>query len=150
VKSKSTPARSFLFLLRVLSATRVLLLLSLQCWSKTLYPPCHLLGLPQMQPSLAAKGRLQDVPDTDAARNVLARGKQAIPELITCLTDARKTKRPVFQYWSETTVGDIAFVFLTDLFTDSTWVRLTVDGLPTWKSIGSESPHEPGEQAWRN
>jgi hypothetical protein len=103
-----------------------------------------------MHPSMAAKGRMQDVPDTDSARTVLARGKQAIPELITCLTDARKTNRPVFQYWSETSVGDIAFVFLTDLFTDSTWEHLTVSGLPSWKSIQSESPGQPAEQAWRN
>jgi hypothetical protein len=88
-----------------------------------------------MQPSMAAQGRMQDAPDTETARAVLARGKQAIPELITCLTDTRKTKRPVFQYWSETSVGDIAFVFLDDLFTDSTWEHLTVNGLPSWKSI---------------
>lgn len=134
----------------VVSAMVALLLSPLQCWSKTLYPPCNVLGLPQMQPSMAAKGRMQDVPDTETARTVLARGKQAIPELITCLTDARKTKRPVFQYWAETSVGDIAFVFLSDMFTDSTWKHLTVNGLPDWKLIQSESPDQPAEQAWRN
>jgi hypothetical protein len=109
----------------------------------------QLLGLPQMQPSMAAKGRMQDAPDTEAARNVLSRGKQAIPELITCLTDVRKAKRPVFQYWSETTVGDIAFTFLSDLFTDSTWKRPTANIL-TWISIQAESPDQPAEQAWRS
>lgn len=128
----------------------VALLAPVQTWPKTLYPPCNLLGLPQMQPSMAAKGRMQDMPDTEPAREVLSRGKQAIPELITCLTDVRKTNRPVFQYWSETTVGDIAFVFLTDLFTDSTWKHSTVDGVPSWNQIQAESPEQPAEQAWRN
>src|SRR5215831_5739478 len=96
--------------IRVLSVIGVLLLSPIQTWAKTLYAPCHLLGLSQMQPGMAAKGRMQDVPDTETARNILSRGKLAIPDLITCLTDARKTKSPVFQYWSETTVGDIAFV----------------------------------------
>ena len=130
--------------------TLLLLMSVVQCWSKTLYPPCDVLGLSKMKPSMAAKGRMQDVPDTNAAQSVLARGKQAIPELITCLTDTRKTKRPVFQYWAETTVGDIAFVFLTDLFTDSSWERMTVNGVPSWQSIQAESPDFAAEQAWRN
>ena len=93
---------------------------------------------------------MQDFPDTETARKVLSRGKEAIPELITCLTDTRKTKRPVFQYWSQTTVSDIAFIFLTDLFTDSTWKHPTVNGIPSWASIQAESPDQPAEQAWRS
>ena len=135
--------------IQILPLSFVLVLTSLHAGAKTLYAPCHLLGLPEMQPSIAAKGRMQDVRDTETARNILSRGKLAIPDLITCLTDAHKTKLPVFQYWAETTVGDIAFVFLTDLFTDSTYEHSTVDGVPSWKLIQAESPEQPAEQAWR-
>ncbi len=119
--------------------------------SQTRTVPCDELGLAEMQPSIAAKGRMQDVPDTKAAQRILKMGKRAIPALISCLTDERMTKYPVFQYWTETAVGDVAFVFLTDLFTDSTWRHSTLTGMPAWATIQSESPAgASAEQAWQS
>jgi len=98
------------------SAFVLLLLNPTVCSAETQAARCIDLHLAEMQPSVAEKGRMQDMPDTKAARRVLKRGKRAIPALISCLTDESRTKHSVFPFWPETTVGDIAFVFLTDLF----------------------------------
>jgi hypothetical protein len=60
----------------------------------------------------------QEPPQT---RHIIALGKNAIPLLIGCLRDETATKESVVDFWPTTTVGDIAFSYLCDLFTDSTW-----------------------------
>jgi hypothetical protein len=75
-------------------------------------------------------------------------GKQAIPMLIACLTDETKTKEPIEDYWGVTTVGDIAFFYLCDLFTDSTWEHSTIDGVVTWKVLESEYPGAAAFTSW--
>lgn len=77
--------------------------------------------------------------------HILKLGKNAIPMLIACLTDETRTKDPVEDFWPVTTVGDIAFFYLCDLFTDSTWEHSTIDGVVTWKTLSSEYPDSP---AW--
>lgn len=104
------------------------------------------LGLAQMQHT-QPKGRLQDAaaPQT---RHILELGKKAIPMLIACLTDETRTKEPIEDSWSATTVGDIAFFYLCDLFTDSTWKHSTIDGVVTWKTLEAEYPRSPSWTAW--
>jgi hypothetical protein len=52
---------------------------------------------------------------------VVTQGKASIPILISQLTDNRRTRRPMYDFWRETTAGDVAYFLLTDLFTDSDW-----------------------------
>ncbi len=81
--------------------------------------------------SCRAKGRLQDR-DYCASHlmdRIVADGKEAIPLLISQLRDARPTKEPIYDYWSLTTAGDVAYFILTDLFTDSNWTSFNMPGL---------------------
>ena len=73
------------------------------------------------------QGRLQDVGSPQATR-IIELNKKAVPLLIACLTDEAKTMKPIEDYWPAITVGDIAFFFLCDLFTDSSWQHSTIDG----------------------
>jgi hypothetical protein len=78
-----------------------------------------------------AKGRLQDR-DYCGSRlmdKIVADGKKAIPILISQLRETRPTKEPIYDYWSLTTSGDIAYFILTDLFTDSDWKTFNMPGL---------------------
>jgi len=50
---------------------------------------------------------------------IVAKGKDAIPILISQLTDTQESKEPIYDYWSQMTAGDIAYFILNDLFTDS-------------------------------
>lgn len=94
-----------------------------------------------------AKGRLQDR-DYCASRlmdQIIADGKNAIPILISQLRDTRPTKEPIYDYWSLTTAGDIAYFVLNDLFTGSDWKTFNMPGL--------ESLNEPcdsyAEDCWQ-
>lgn len=104
------------------------------------------LGLADME-HISSKGRLQDggAPQT---RRIVALGKNAIPLLIACLRDETKTKNSVVDFWPSTRVGDIAFFYLCDLFTDSTWEHSTIDGVVTWKTVDAEYPGSPSWTAW--
>jgi hypothetical protein len=93
---------------------------------------------------MQAKGRLQDAGAPQTV-HILELGKKAIPMLIACLNDETRTKEPIEDFWPVTTVGDIAFFYLCDLFTDSTWEHSTIDGVVTWKTLSSEYPDSP---AW--
>lgn len=105
------------------------------------------LGLANMAPTLQPKGRLQDyaAPQT---LHILELKKEAIPLLIGCLTDETKTKQPIEDFWPVTTVGDIAFFYLCDLFTDSSWQHSTIDGVVNWKTVETEYPNQPSWTAW--
>jgi hypothetical protein len=92
------------------------------------------------------KGRLQDVGSPQATR-IIELDKKAIPLLIACLTDETPTKKSIEDYWPVTTVGDIAFFFLCDLFTDSSWQRTTIDGVVDWHTLQTEFPG-PAPNAW--
>jgi hypothetical protein len=78
-----------------------------------------------------AKGRLQDR-DYCASHlmdQIVSDGKNAIPVLISQLLDTRQTKEPIYDYWSLTTAGDVAYFILNDLFTDSDWKTFNMPGL---------------------
>lgn len=111
------------------------------------------LGLSRMEPLVqvrgyAGAGRMQIFPQNSSERTVLRLGKRAVPLLIECLTDETKSQQAVFDLWPETTVGDIAFSFLVDLFTD-TKEHTTIDRIPTYRDVRKESPVDSTEwDAW--
>jgi hypothetical protein len=82
-------------------------------------------------PSCRAKGRLQDTGycDSKLMDQIVAQGKASIPVLISQLTDTRRTQKPIYDSWSYTTAGDIAYFILTDFFTDSDWKTFNMPAL---------------------
>jgi len=96
-----------------------------------------------------AKGRLQDKEycESKMMDQIIAQGKDAIPILISQLTDTRATPEPIYDYWNETTAGDIAYFILTDLFTDASWTTFTMPGLDALKEHCSKNL--PAEACWR-
>ena len=94
-----------------------------------------------------AKGRLQD---RDYCRShlmdrIVADGKDAIPILISQLRQTRATKEPIFDFWTETTAGDIANFILTDLFTDAEWKTFNMPGITS----PYENCNENAANCWR-
>ncbi len=82
-------------------------------------------------PTCRAKGRLQDHEycSSKLIDQIVAQGKASIPVLISQLTDTRRTRKPIYDYWHYTTAGDIAYFTLSDLFTDSDWKTFNMPGL---------------------
>jgi hypothetical protein len=77
-----------------------------------------------------AKGRLQDMDycKSTVMDQILAQGKDAIPILISQITDTRPAGEP-FDFWGPMTVGDVAYVVLDNLFLDADWKTFTMPGL---------------------
>jgi hypothetical protein len=96
-------------------------------------------------PGCAAKGRLQDrgYNDSKVVEQIIRGGKDSIPILISQLTEEKRIHPPVFCFWNETTTGDVAFVMLTDLFTDSTWTKATIPEA-SWDALLDPAPDTPG------
>lgn len=94
-----------------------------------------------------AKGRAQDC-SGKVMSQILAGGKASIPVLISQLTDTGHTKEPIEDYWAETSSGDIAFIVLTDLFTDEDSNTLNMPGVPGWALISADC-HSNSETCWR-
>jgi len=116
------------------------------------------LGLADTKPIGYTKDRWQDRgakgaegdADPDAAREihkVLRFGTNSVPLLIGCLTDERKTKYHIWDYWPEPKVRDVAFSILCDLFSDPTGQR-TLDGVIMWPEVQVESPDQAAWIAW--
>ena len=78
-----------------------------------------------------AKGRLKDKGycDSKLMDQIIAQGKASIPVLISQLTDTRSTQEPIYDYWSHTTSGDMAYFILTDLFTEPDRKTFNMPGL---------------------
>ena len=81
-----------------------------------------------------AKGRVQDCSGT-VMQQILADGKNAIPILISQLTETARTKKQIEDYWGDTRSGDVAFVVLNDLFTDSDLRTFGMPGVPDWSTV---------------
>ena len=97
-----------------------------------------------------AKGRFQDR-DYCVSRTmdqIVAQGKAAIPILISQLTDERRTKEPIYDYWRYTTVGDVAMAILNNLFTDSDWTTFTMPGLESLVDKADKC-EDGAEPCWR-
>jgi len=76
------------------------------------------------------KGRLQDqgMCQAKVIDQIMAQGKEAVPVLISQITDTRELKDPAFE-WNQMTVGDLTNAILEDLFTDSDWKTFNMPGL---------------------
>jgi hypothetical protein len=101
----------------------------------------------EIGPTCRSKGRLQDR-DYCASKlmdRIVAQGKSAIPILVSQLTETRPTRVPIYDYWLETTSGDIAYFILTNLFTDSDWKTFNMPGLERLQH-GCDGP---AETCWR-
>jgi len=98
-------------------------------------------------PSCRAKGRLQDKGycDSRLMDQIIAQGKASIPVLVSQLTDTRRTQKPIYDFWSYTTAGDIAYFILTDFFTDSDWKTFNMPGL----ELLSHACDATAETCWR-
>jgi hypothetical protein len=98
-------------------------------------------------PTCRAKGRLQDrgYCESKLVDQIVAQGQAAIPILISQLTDTRKTATPIFDFWHETTAGDIADFLLNNLFTDSDWKTFNMPGLDAL----NDKCAEDSETCWR-
>jgi hypothetical protein len=97
--------------------------------------------------SCRAKGRLQDKEycNSKLMDRIVAEGKEAVPILISQLTDTRKTAEPIYDYWTYTTVGDIARFILDGLFTDSDWTTFNMPGLEALH----DNCQDTSEVCWR-
>lgn len=116
------------------------------------------LGLTSLTPTGYTKGRWQDAGDAEGepdpvrlknVQKVLRLGTNAVPLLINCLADERKTKTPIWSYWPETKVGDIAFAILCDLFSDPAG-QPTLAAAIDWGDLQDESPGQPAWTALAN
>jgi hypothetical protein len=78
-------------------------------------------------------GRSQDC-SGKVMTDILAAGKDAIPILISQLTDSDRTKRPIQDGWTYTNSGDVAYIVLISLFT-GTDGTFNLPDVPTWKAV---------------
>jgi hypothetical protein len=81
-------------------------------------------------------------------RQILAAGSRSIPVLISQLDEASRTKESIEDFWSYTTSGDVAFIILTDLFTDSDRKSFTMPSAPNWEKVMTRC-NENAEICWR-
>ena len=77
---------------------------------------------------------------------IVADGKGAIPALISQLRDAGPTKEPIYDYWSPTTAGDVAYFILNDLFTDSDWKTFNMPGMD---ALNDKACQSYAEDCWQ-
>lgn len=109
--------------------------------------PVDLAQIPHLQP----KGRVQDKDynNIEMIDRLVAMQVHAIPFLIDKLTDETKIKHPVADFWQQVTVGDVAFIILTDFFTDSSWTKTTIPGVGWDEMLERKDQAETGEQTLR-
>jgi len=96
---------------------------------------------------IAPKGRVQDKDYNELAISdeLIANGKDSIPFLISKLEDETVIDHHVIDYWpGPATVGDVAFVILTDFTTDSSWTKNTIRGADPDSILGKYDPNLPG------
>ncbi len=68
-------------------------------------------------------------------KQILADGKNAIPVLISQLTETARTKYQIADYWGDTRSGDVAYAILADLFTDDDLHTFGMPGVPDWPIV---------------
>ncbi len=93
-----------------------------------------------------AKGRVQDC-NGKVIQQILADGKDAIPILISQLTETTRTKKEITDYWADTRSGDVAYVVLTDLFTKPDEETSQMPDVPDWKTLMDDC-HSPAQGCW--
>ena len=79
---------------------------------------------------IAPKGRVQDTDynNLEVVDQLIAKGTNSIPYLISKLDDKTIIHKPLEDFWPELTVGDVAFLILCDFSLDSTWTKETIPG----------------------
>ena len=82
-----------------------------------------------------AKGRVQDCSGSPVMRQILADGKNAIPILISQLTERTQAKTEIADYWFGTESGDVAYIVLTDLFTLPDAEKSGMPNVPDWTVV---------------
>jgi hypothetical protein len=103
---------------------------------------------------IQAKGRVQDkdYQSLKVIDELLANGKDSIPYLISKLDDETVIHNQVMDFWPKITVGDLAFIILSDFSLDSTWTKKTIPGtsfdelfetkadpdVPFWEQLDSQ------------
>ena len=93
-----------------------------------------------------AKGRVQDCSGS-VMKKIIADGKDAIPILISQLTETRPTKYQIEDYWTGTRSGDVAYIVLTDLFTKPDSETSEMPGVPDWKTV-MKGCHTMAQGCW--
>ena len=96
---------------------------------------------------IASKGRVQDKEynDEPIIDELLANGKYSIPFLVSKLEGEMVIDHHVLDYWpGAATVGDVAYVILTDFTMDSSWTRNTIPGTDQDSLLGKYDPNLPG------
>jgi hypothetical protein len=94
-----------------------------------------------------AKYRAQDCPPAPVLSQILADGKNAIPVLISQLTEMTPTKYQIADFWGPTRSGDVAFVVLIDLFTDSDLRTFGMPGVTDWSAV-DKGCNEAAQACW--
>ena len=87
--------------------------------------------------NIAPKGRVQDKeynPNLRVVEELIAQGVDSIPFLIKKLEDETELPKPVVSFWSKVTVGDIALIILTDLFTKEDCETATIPEV-SWNKL---------------
>ena len=81
--------------------------------------------------AIAPKGRVQDAEynQLPLVDQLIARGRESIPYLISKLDDETKIEGHVVDYWDEVRVADVALIILTDFFTDHSGQNTTIPGV---------------------
>jgi hypothetical protein len=82
-----------------------------------------------------AKGRVQDCSGSVVMRQILADGKDAVPILISQLTERTPTEPEIADYWFGTESGDVAYIVLTDLFTMPDEQKSQMPDVPDWTTV---------------
>ena len=85
--------------------------------------------------SCRGKGRLQECDQNPVMKQVLTGGSQSIPVLISQLDETNRTMNPIEDFWNYTTSGDVAFIILTDLFTDKDGKSFTLHQVTNWNTV---------------
>jgi hypothetical protein len=87
------------------------------------------------------KGRVQDKdynPNQPVIDSLIAQGTNSIPLLINLLDNDTLIDHQVINYWPSQTIGDLAFVILTDLTTGIGWTNTTIPGASWNEMLGSK------------
>ena len=94
-----------------------------------------------------AKGRVQDCSGSAVMRQILADGKDAIPILISQITEGTPAENEIADYWFGTKSGDVAYVVLEDLFTMPDQEKSQMPGVPNW-AIVSNGCNTTAQTCW--
>lgn len=95
-------------------------------------PALDLIDLSKMPP-LGPKRMQSNTGDALGNKNrvvedLIANGKDSIPFLINQLDDETKMEPTIMEFWYQLSVGDMAYITLTDFFTDETELKSTTSG----------------------